>query len=93
MASSEDDIVDTMDNVGDGLFDDSDDEVEFEAEKTRELSDRELDSGDDEGRDDRAPRAEEPDFESGRDARILDTMVYRHPLPKPSDREVMPFLP
>jgi RNA polymerase-associated protein LEO1 len=82
--SSEDDL---MANGGDDLFDDDEDEDEIE-QKTRELSDRELDSGDDEGRDDRAPKAEEPDFDSGRDARILDTTIWRHPLPKPADGEV-----
>lgn len=59
--------------------------------KVRELSDKELDSGDDEDRDDRAPEsadAEEVDYDSGRDARVLDSTVWRHPLPKPFDGEV-----
>ena len=59
--------------------------------KVRELSDRELDSGDDEDRDDRAPQEaedEEIDYDSGRDARVLDATVWRHPLPKPADGEV-----
>lgn len=78
-----------MDTVADGeedLFGGDDDDVP--AEKTRELSDRELDSGDDEDRNDRAPQEEEVDFESGRDARVLESTIWRHPLPKPVDGEV-----
>lgn len=55
------------------------------------LSDRELDSGDDEDRDDRTPQEaddEEIDYDAGRDARVLDATVWRHPLPKPADGEV-----
>lgn len=81
-----------MDNasLADDLFG-SDDEVA--ENKVRELSDRELDSGDDEDRSDRAransdsagleDRPEEPE-----PSVVLDTKVFRHPLPKPSDGEV-----
>ncbi|KUJ20531.1 uncharacterized protein LY89DRAFT_715910 [Mollisia scopiformis] len=84
MASSEED--DLMENVGDeDLF--GGDEDDAQVEKTRELSDRELDSGDDEDRNDRAPQEEEVDYESGRDARVMESTIWRHPLPKPVDGE------
>lgn len=84
MASSEDDLRDTVgDDVGD-LFDDSDD-----AEPTKQLSDRELDSGDDEGRNDRAPKEDEDETDqNGENIRRLDAGVTRHILPKPFDGEV-----
>lgn len=75
-----------MAGEGDDLFGGSEDE-----EQVRELSDRELDSGDDEDRDDRAaPKAdaEEMDYDTMRDARILDSTVWRHPVPNPADGEV-----
>lgn len=68
------------------------DEVEEEPPKQRELSDEELDSGDDEGRDDRLPEkelAEDHDEDSTRDARILEADIFRHPIPKPSDGQVI----
>lgn len=86
MASSEED--DVMDNAPDGDEDLFGGEDEDEQAKTRELSDRELDSGDDEDRNDRAPQEEEIDYEGGRDARIMESTVWRHPLPKPVDGEV-----
>lgn len=60
-----------------------------DGENVRELSDRDLDSGDDEDRNDRAPKAdaEEMDYDT-RDARVLDSTVWRHPVPKPADGEV-----
>lgn len=62
---------------------------EDEAPKARELSDQELDSGDDEGRSDRAAAKEnEADFVGHREARILETVVWRHPLPNPVGGEV-----
>ena len=58
-----------MDNTAEGEVDDdlfgSEDQSDGPEEKVRELSDRELDSGDDEDRDDRAPpkpEAEEDDL-------------------------------
>ena len=87
VSSSEDDVINAAADVEDDLFGDEDDEP---TEKTRELSDRELDSGDDEDRDDRAGKGDagEIDFETGRDARVLEATVWRHPLPKPFDGEV-----
>jgi len=89
-SASEDDVMDTAGGLEDDLFgsDDGDGET-----KIRELSDRELDSGDDEGRSDRAPEkeTEEIDYESGRDARVLDQTIWRHPVPKPIGGEVSPF--
>ncbi|CAL3963746.1 hypothetical protein PZA11_001275 [Diplocarpon coronariae] len=87
MASmSEDEIMGSTADLEDDLFGDDDDEP---GEKARELSDHELDSGDDENRMDRAPRteAEEVDLEDSRDARVLETTVWRHPIPKPADGE------
>lgn len=89
MASSEED--DVMDNIVDEDGDEDlfgGDEDDAPAEKVRELSDRELDSGDDEDRNDRAPQEEEIDFDTGRDARVMESTVWRHPLPKPVDGEV-----
>jgi len=79
--------MDNAEDLGDDLFGD---EEEGEAENVRELSDRELDSGDDEGRNDRAPRKDEEDVDetAHREARILECKLYRHPLPKPFDGEV-----
>jgi RNA polymerase-associated protein LEO1 len=97
MASSSE--ADMMDNTAEGEVDDdlfgSEDQSDGPAEKVRELSDRELDSGDDEDREDRVPpkaEAEEVDY-GGRDARILDSTVWRHPLPKPADGEVRSDIP
>ena len=86
-SASEDDLADNA-GLEDDLFgDESGDEVE-QPTKTRELSDQELDSGDDEGRSDREPEKEDVDYVSGRDARVLDQTIWRHPLPKPADGEV-----
>ncbi|KAE8444249.1 hypothetical protein EG329_000749 [Mollisiaceae sp. DMI_Dod_QoI] len=88
MASSEED--DVMDNIVDEDGDEDlfgGDEDDAPAEKVRELSDRELDSGDDEDRNDRAPQEEEIDYDTGRDARVMESTVWRHPLPKPVDGE------
>lgn len=85
-----------MDTVADVEEDDlfgGDDDDDTTMEKTRELSDRELDSGDDEGRNDRAPQEEEVDYEGGRDARVLESTIFRHPLPKPTDGEVSIYGP
>ncbi|KAG4425664.1 hypothetical protein IFR04_001126 [Cadophora malorum] len=88
MASdSEDDVMDAVvDDGDDDLFGDDD---EAPADKARELSDRELDSGDDEDRRDRAPRADEDvDINESREARIMETTLWRHPVPKPADGEL-----
>jgi RNA polymerase-associated protein LEO1 len=84
-SSSEDDPMDPAEDVEDDLFGDEDDGP---AIKERELSDRELDSGDDEDRDDRVTRAAEVEDDTGRDARIMESTIWRHPLPKPFDGEV-----
>jgi hypothetical protein len=90
MSSDEADMIDKTaeGEMDDDLFGDED-QSDGPAEKVRELSDRELDSGDDDDRNDRAPRkaAEEVD-EEGRTAQIMDATVWRHPLPKPADGEV-----
>jgi RNA polymerase-associated protein LEO1 len=93
MASSEeDDVMDNAADLEDDLEDDlfGDDDEEEPIEKVRELSDRELDSGDDEERNDRAPRddAEEIDYGNGRDVQIQESTVWRHAVPKPVDGEV-----
>ncbi|KAH8808289.1 Leo1-like protein-domain-containing protein [Xylogone sp. PMI_703] len=87
MASdSEDDVMNSASEVEDDLFGDDDDAGE--QTKTRELSDQELDSGDDEGRYDRvADRNGDQDEGSLREARIMESTLWRHPLPKPSDGE------
>lgn len=87
MSSSEDDLAATPGSLADDLFG-SDDEAP--AEKVRELSDKELDSGDDEDRDDRAARYEDrdvatPDVE---DVRTIEVELPRHPVPRPIDGEV-----
>jgi RNA polymerase-associated protein LEO1 len=96
MSSSEDDILQEVEGLEDDLFGSDEGEGEGEGEgnqeenKLRELSDRELDSGDDEGRSDRAPEKEtgELEYDETRDARILDSTIWRHPLPKPVGGEV-----
>jgi RNA polymerase-associated protein LEO1 len=91
-SASEDDVMDAAEDSNDDLFGEED---EVAPERVRELSDRELDSGDDEGRYDRAEgklEAEEVDSDSGRFARIQETTIWRHPLPKPVDGEVRSYL-
>lgn len=86
MASSDEDVMDN-DSLGDDLFGSEDDAGET---KVRELSDRELDSGDDEDREDRARArslSEEAE-DNAPPARILDLKMQRHPVPRPSDGEV-----
>jgi RNA polymerase-associated protein LEO1 len=88
-SNSEDEVMGNVSDLDDDLFGD---EAEEEPPKPRELSDEELDSGDDEGRDDRLPEkeiAEEHDEDSTRDARILEADIFRHPIPKPSDGQVI----
>ena len=87
MASPSEDEVMEGEEEGDDLFGS---EAE-DGEKVRELSDRELDSGDDEGRNDRAVLAAEAgamEDDTTRDALILDSTVWRHPVPKPVSGEV-----
>lgn len=87
MASSEEDVMDNASLAEDDLFGSGDDVTE---NKVRELSDRELDSGDDEDRDDRArARSQSGEIEDDApESRILEVKLQRHPLPRPSDGEV-----
>lgn len=86
-SSSEDDVLKSDIDEGGDLFGDDDDSP---VQKTRELSDSELDSGDDENRNDRVGDvvADEVEYESGTEARILEATLWRHPIPKPLDGEV-----
>jgi hypothetical protein len=73
----------------DGLFGDEDD---IQSEHERALSDRELDSGDDEDRNDRTiEHADDVGQQIGihdREARILDADFPRQAVPTPTDGEV-----
>ncbi|KAF2740025.1 hypothetical protein EJ04DRAFT_483579 [Polyplosphaeria fusca] len=87
----------TGDQDEDDLFgDDDDDDEEIEVGqslKMRQLSDEELDSGDDEGRADRVAdggfsydeEAEQQTFN------FMDADIARHPIPEPSDGELYLF--
>jgi RNA polymerase-associated protein LEO1 len=72
----------------DDLFGDED---EATSKKERALSDEELDSGDDEGRNDREPAhidgSQETDGQY-REARVLESSFPRQVVPKPTDGEV-----
>jgi RNA polymerase-associated protein LEO1 len=88
--SSEDDVLNSEPELGeDDLFGDEADE-EPKADEVRELDDEELDSGDDENRDDRRQKRQEDLINEGatHDLRVLEQTVSRHPLPKPVDGEV-----
>jgi len=82
-SASEDDIMDAGD---DDLFGSDDDS----GEKARELSDKELDSGDDEDRNDRASARDEGEEEQydTRDVVVQDSTVWRQLLPQPINGEV-----
>jgi RNA polymerase-associated protein LEO1 len=87
MSSPEDDVMNTEPEADDDLFgDEAEDGPEVEAR--RELSDEELDSGDDENRQDRAPKTGYEDEEPSHELRISEQTVWRHPLPRPVDGEV-----
>lgn len=91
MASSEDDVLNSEPDLEDDLFGDEDVDEEPKAQKSRQLSDDELDSGDDEDRQDRRPRQKSIHTElegATEDVEVMGQIVYRHPLPKPSDDEV-----
>ncbi len=91
MASSEDDdLVESIDGGGDDLF--GSDAEDTPAEKERELSDRELDSADDEDRNGKALEAEDEETEPSHVVKVVDLDIWKHNLPKPSDGEVR-FLP
>ncbi|CZT48148.1 related to LEO1 Extremely hydrophilic protein [Rhynchosporium secalis] len=84
-SDSEDDLIDPVVDGDDDLFGDDD---EAPAENVRELSDRELDSGDDEDRRDRARGDEDGDVGDSREARVMETTLWRHPVPKPVDGQL-----
>ncbi|KAH8663107.1 Leo1-like protein-domain-containing protein [Tricladium varicosporioides] len=87
MSESEDEIMNAGAEIEeDDLFGDDDEQT---VEKPRELSDEELDSGDDENRYDRVQKGEGlgEDQGEGHELRVQDTLIWRHPLPKPVDRE------
>ncbi|ESZ90310.1 hypothetical protein SBOR_9315 [Sclerotinia borealis F-4128] len=90
-SNSEDEVMNHISDVeeDDDLFGDVPDE-EPETAPPRILSDAELDSGDDSGRDDRVldkEDEEESPAEDTRNARILEADIFRHPVPRPSDGE------
>ncbi|KFY25085.1 hypothetical protein V491_01903 [Pseudogymnoascus sp. VKM F-3775] len=80
MSSEPEDLIDE-----DNLF--GDDEEAAGSPAPRDLSDRELDSGDDEGRDDRIDR-DEPVLPEQREARLMDVYAVPHPVPTPTDGEL-----
>jgi hypothetical protein len=82
MAPSEDEAMTPLSDGEDDLFGDDEPEVA----NVRELSDRELDSGDDEDRDDRERKADEED-QYEREAQIQEIRLMRHGLPNPVDEE------
>jgi RNA polymerase-associated protein LEO1 len=71
----------------DDLFGDDDDAA---SEKVRQLSDEDLDSGDDEGRNDRVDdKMDGVDVgDSDRHAFVMDVDIGRHDVPRPSDGQV-----
>ncbi|OSS45801.1 hypothetical protein B5807_09580 [Epicoccum nigrum] len=71
----------------DDLFGDGGDADEEPAEEPRKLDDEELDSGDDEGRADRAPQAVEYEQQE-QTLSYMETDVARHAVPEPSDGEL-----
>jgi RNA polymerase-associated protein LEO1 len=83
MSSEVEDFVDE-----DNLFGDED---EAGTPPPRSLSDRELDSGDDEDREDRIRQDEEIAADQ-REARVMETDIVPHPIPNPSDGEVSRLL-
>ncbi|KAI0997568.1 hypothetical protein K3495_g10619 [Podosphaera aphanis] len=89
-SSSEDDLMTNGIEEDGDLFGDDEEIDDASAPKKRELSDRELDSGDDEDRNDRIQQTveEETGYESGTEARILEATLWRHPIPKPLDGEL-----
>lgn len=89
-STSEDEVMDTAGDLEDDLFGD-----EEASEKARELSDRELDSGDDEDRHDRVRDNRDADEEEqvDREAHILEGTLWRQPWPRPYDGEVRNLQP
>ncbi|KAF1930959.1 uncharacterized protein M421DRAFT_418442 [Didymella exigua CBS 183.55] len=71
----------------DDLFGDGGDVEEEPAVEQRQLDDEELDSGDDEGRADRAPALVEYEQEQ-QTLSFMETDIARHAIPEPSDGEL-----
>ncbi|KAI9734126.1 MAG: hypothetical protein M1818_006671 [Claussenomyces sp. TS43310] len=68
------------------------DENDAASEKVRQLSDQELDSGDDEGRHDRDADQTEVEFgENERAARVMDQFLARQHVPRPIDGQLHSF--
>jgi len=92
-ADDEADLEQDIEDDDVGLFGDGDEDGDaLEASpKVRQLDDAELDSGDDEGRPDRAPQyndyGEELQQEEVEDV-VLDIELGRHPIPESSDGEL-----
>ncbi|CAG8950686.1 hypothetical protein HYFRA_00002896 [Hymenoscyphus fraxineus] len=90
MASSDEDVMNSDPDMGDDLFGDEEEDEAPKVQKPRQLSDDELDSGDDEGRQDRRaqrPMSEDAEQENENVEARIQT-VWRHPLPKPLDEEL-----
>ncbi|KAI4164644.1 MAG: hypothetical protein LQ342_001618 [Letrouitia transgressa] len=91
--------LDEMDDEGDAdLFGDEREGEEATKTKRRRLDDEELDSGDDEGRQDRIEGGEmdgygeqEEAISENRQRTLLDVDLSRHPVPDPSDCELYLF--
>ncbi|KAJ4296604.1 Paf1 complex component [Kalmusia sp. IMI 367209] len=76
------------DDLGDDLFGDDDDDDDADQPQHRKLDDEELDSGDDEGRTDRArvtPEIQDQNFN------FMEADIARHAVPEPSDGELYLF--
>lgn len=87
--SSDEEPLNSPGSLQDDLFG-SDDETA--APQPRELSDEDLDSGDDEGRRDRVPVEQAGDYDTeGRVARVAEIEVARLLLPNPVDGEVCSY--
>jgi len=84
--SSDNEDLNSPGSLQDDLFGSDDDAP---VQRSRELNDEELDSGDDEGRRDRQPASQfEEDEAEGREARVAGIEVARLPKPNPYDDEV-----
>ncbi|KAF1994606.1 hypothetical protein P154DRAFT_526948 [Amniculicola lignicola CBS 123094] len=85
-----DDDLDDDDLFGDGG--DGGDDDEEQPAKQRQLDDEELDSGDDEGRGDRAAASQSAEpAQENMEYNFLDADIARHPVPEPSDGELYLF--
>jgi RNA polymerase-associated protein LEO1 len=88
MASSNDEDQDDLfgGEGEDGLFGDEDGD---QSGQERRLSDEELDSGDDDRRDDRAPQKPETAVEATEEnGRVIDASIARQDVPTSTDEQV-----